>query len=143
MKSLAIALMTILTLTCGLSVANAGDIQNISGNVTIQRQNAQLTPAVGDMLQAQDIIKTGPDGTIGISFADGTRLSLGASSELLLEDYLFAPAENKFAFGVYLVKGTAAYITGQLGKLAPSAVKFSTPQATVGIRGTSFAIKVE
>jgi hypothetical protein len=34
-----------------------------------------------------------------------------------------------------------AYISGLIGKLAPESVRFETPVASIGIRGTCFAVK--
>ena len=33
-----------------------------------------------------------------------------------------------------------AYLTGLIGKLAPEKARFETPTATIGIRGTHFAV---
>jgi hypothetical protein len=35
------------------------------------------------------------------------------------------------------------YLTGVMAKLNPKAVRFETPMAVCGVRGTHFAIKVE
>lgn len=144
MKYFVLIALTVLTFICTAEAAeNAGDIKTVSGTVQIQRDKERIIPVVGDLVQASDKISTGADGSIGISFVDGTRLSLGPSSEVDLRSYLFAPMESSFAFDMQLVKGTAAYVTGRLGKLAPASVKIATPQATIGIRGTSFVLKVE
>jgi hypothetical protein len=39
-----------------------------------------------------------------------------------------------------LAKGTMAYMSGIIGKLAPESVRFETPVATIGIRGTCFVV---
>jgi hypothetical protein len=44
---------------------------------------------------------------------------------------------------VRLSSGTMAYLSGLIGKLAPESVRFETPVATIGIRGTRFAMKVD
>lgn len=131
-------------LACAAVAAEpTADVKNVSGSVNVQRGDVRLAPVAGDVLQVQDVLRTGADGSIGISFADGTRLSVGPSSEVALRAYLFAPLENKFAFELLLRKGTAAYSSGRLGKLAPEAVKVVTPEASIGIRGTTFVLKVE
>lgn len=148
MKNLFMVLLValLLTLPCGAQSAEteaAGDIKNIAGTVHVQRAGASLVPVVGDKVQAMDSIRTGSDGSIGISFVDGTRVSLGPSSEFSVQEYLFAPLEGDFSFAAKLFKGTAAYTSGKIGKLSPSSVKITTPQATIGIRGTSFVLKVD
>lgn len=146
---LAVLAVLTLALPCGAQTAATemtGDVKNVSGTVSIQRGDARsvpLVPVVGDKIQVMDTIRTGSNGSIGISFVDGTRLSLGPSSELSVQEYLFAPLQGDFGFSVSLFKGTAAYTTGKLGKLSPASVKITTPQATIGIRGTSFVLKVD
>lgn len=156
MKKIVTALLIALALSLSLSLTlplsggalaaekeMTGDVKNISGTVSVQRGDTRTVPRVGDKIQVSDSIRTGSDGSIGISFVDGTRLSLGPSSELSVQEYLFAPLQGEFGFAVSLFKGTAAYTTGKLGKLSPESVKITTPQATIGIRGTSFVLKVD
>ncbi|MEG2173481.1 MAG: FecR family protein [Desulfovibrionaceae bacterium] len=144
MKGMILALLTMLLALGGSAEASEqiGNVKTLSGTAYVQRGDTQLRPALGDTLQVQDRVRTGADGSIGISFVDGTRLSLGPSSDVALRDYVFAPQENTFAFSLELLKGTAAYISGRLGKLSPDSVKIATPHVTIGIRGTSFALKV-
>ena len=40
------------------------------------------------------------------------------------------------------VRGTAAYVSGRIAKLAPDAVRLETPAAIVGVRGTTLAVRV-
>jgi len=35
-----------------------------------------------------------------------------------------------------------AYLSGLIGKLAPDKARFESPTATIGIRGTRFAVRV-
>jgi len=42
-----------------------------------------------------------------------------------------------------MFKGTAVYLSGLISKLAPDSARFETPSASVGIRGTKFAVKVD
>jgi len=42
-----------------------------------------------------------------------------------------------------MLKGTAAFVSGIIGKLAPESVRFETPVATIGLRGTRFAVRIE
>lgn len=146
-KSITCSLIAPLLLAVLLCKAQAtetttGEVKTLSGTVQVQRGETPLKPAVGDILQRQDSIRTGADGSIGISFVDGTRLSLGPSSDVALRDYVFEPLAGTYAFNIHVLKGSAAYVSGKLGKLAPESVKISTPQATIGVRGTSFVLKV-
>ena len=89
-----------------------------------------------------DILICAANSSVGVTFLDGTRVSLGPNSEMQLNNYRFVPLNKDYAFDIYMKKGSAVYSSGKLGKLAPEAVKFNTPQATVGVRGTKFLVKV-
>jgi hypothetical protein len=41
-----------------------------------------------------------------------------------------------------MLRGTASYISGIIGRQSPESVRFQTPDATIGIRGTQFLVKV-
>jgi hypothetical protein len=91
---------------------------------------------------AIDTLKTDADGTIGVTLMDDTRISLGPSSEVRLERYVFAPAEGGLGMVLNFVRGVAAYVSGRMAKLAPDAIRLETPAAIVGVRDTTVAIKV-
>jgi len=73
--------------------------------------------------------------------AADTAIALGPDSSLVIREFLFSPAEHRLGLVARLTQGTMAYLSGVLGKLAPEAVRFETPVATIGIRGTRFAVK--
>ena len=120
-----------------------GVIRNSSGTVSVTR-GEQVLPAVsGTKLLAEDVLDTGRDGSAGIILRDNSSLSIGPDSRLVLEKFLFAPVEGRFALLVRVSRGTMAYISGLIGKLSPGSARFETPVATIGIRGTKFAVKVD
>jgi|SRR6185369_17183584 hypothetical protein len=122
--------------------AAAGHIKVVTGSAFIVRQNTTLPAKPGDAVYAIDTLKTDADGTLGVTLMDDTRLSLGPSSEVRLERYVFAPAEGGLGMVLNFVRGVAAYVSGRMAKLAPDAIRLETPAAIVGVRGTTVAIKV-
>ncbi len=52
------------------------------------------------------------------------------------------PAEGKLGLTARILRGTMAYVSGLIGRLAPESATFVTPVATIGVRGTHFAVKV-
>jgi len=61
---------------------------------------------------------------------------------LAINEFQFSPAEGKLSIVTRLLKGTSAYVSGIIGKLSPKSVRFETPVANIGIRGTKFAVKI-
>jgi hypothetical protein len=118
-----------------------GIVRSSAGDATVIRGPRVLPAAPGTKLFAGDILSTGPDATLGIFLEDDSTLSLGPGSRLAIKEFAYTPAEGKLGLLARLTRGTMAYISGFIGKLAPEKVRFETPVATIGIRGTRFAVK--
>jgi hypothetical protein len=121
----------------------AGSVKTIKGAASIVRQEKIIPAESGEKIFEGDILRTEADGSLGVIFKDDTLLSLGPNSELVIDGFLFAPAKGKLSFVVRMLKGTAAYLSGISAKLSPESVRFETPVASVGIRGTKFVVKVD
>lgn len=119
---------------------HAALVKGVNGDVNVTRQNETFAAAAGTHLLVSDRVTTAPGASAAIVFRDGTLLTLGSGADVLVRDYVFEPKEGKFAFSLYLAKGSAIYESGKIGKLSPQSVKVDTPTATVGVRGTRFLI---
>jgi hypothetical protein len=119
-----------------------GVVRNAEGAVTVTRGEEVLPATPGTKLMTGDILGTGSDGTLGVIFRDNSTLSLGPESRLAIDEFLFSPAEGKFGLLAHITRGTMAYLSGLIGKLAPESARFETPTASIGIRGTYFAVRV-
>jgi hypothetical protein len=119
-----------------------GNIKTLQGKASIIRNKNALAVKIGSELYANDSLKTGAGGSLSIVFKDDTLISLGPDSELVINEFLFSPAEGKLSIVTRLLKGTSAYVSGIIGKLSPKSVRFETPVANIGIRGTKFAVKL-
>ena len=119
------------------------EIASLSGAVHLQRSSKEQPLVIGFRLMPGDVLVTGHNGSIGLVFDDDTRLSMGPDSKLEIEEFIFDPEESEFSFIVRLFKGTAVYVSGIIAKVSAKATKFITPTASIGIRGTRFAVHVE
>jgi hypothetical protein len=119
-----------------------GVVRNVSGDATITRGEKVLPAAPGLALLVGDTLGTGRDGSLGVILRDDSSLSIGPGSRLVLRSFLFSPSEGQFDLVARITQGTMAYLSGLIGKLAPEKARFETPTATIGIRGTRFAVKV-
>ena len=140
-----IALLSSFILTPRTAVAadeTIGSVKKVSGEVAVVR-DGQRTPAhPGFRLHAGDILETGPDGLLGVVLRDDSLVSLGPSSRIAIEKFRFVPAEGQLGLTARIVRGTMAYVSGLIARLAPESATFVTPVATIGVRGTRFAVRI-
>ena len=139
-------LLGALCLLPAADAAFAGDpigvVRTASGAATVTRGEKTLPAAPGLKIVAGDTLGTGLDGSLGVILRDDSSLSIGPESRLVLQRFLFSPREGKFDLVARITRGTMAYLSGLIGTLAPEKARFETPTATIGIRGTRFAVKV-
>lgn len=140
--ALAIALTASSPAMAQAQAVPAGRVKVVSGAAFIVREQRAMPAKVGEELFEADALSTGPDGRIGVTLRDETRISLGPGSEVRLDRFLYSPANGQFAFVLKILRGVAAYVSGRIAKLSPDAVRLETPKGIVGVRGTHLGIQV-
>ncbi len=120
-----------------------GKLKITNGDVWVIRGTQAIPLKTGDKIFREDAVRTGANSSAGIIFEDNTILSLGSNSEIVVDEYMFVPEKGLFSMVARMVRGTAAYLSGIIGRQSPESVKFQTPDATIGIRGTQFLVKVD
>jgi hypothetical protein len=108
--------------------------------VTIERGGQAIPATPGARLQAGDVLKTGADGSVGLTMSDNSLLSAGPNSVLSLDRYDFDATTSQGQFDTTLTKGSLAVISGRIAKQSPEAMKVRTPASILGIRGTEFVV---
>lgn len=91
----------------------------------------------GGSVYAGDVVETRAGAHGVLAFRDDSRLTLGSNSQFRVDAFSFDeknPSEGKFLMS--LLRGSMRALTGLIGKANHSNVRFATPTATVGIRGT-------
>jgi hypothetical protein len=120
-----------------------GKTKTGKGDVVVIRGGKEIPINIGDRLYQKDIMRTGANSSVGIIFEDNTILSLGPKSEIVIDEYVFTPEKGILSMITRMVRGTASYLSGIIGRQSPESVKFQTPDATISIRGTQFLVKVK
>lgn len=118
-----------------------GQIKTAAGSVTIEHGGAGKPGAPGDRVFASDLVRTGTDGSVGITFADSSMMSLGPSSELRLDSFAFDQTTHEGSFDSSLLAGTLAVHSGQIVAETPEAMKIHTPAAVLAVRGTELVVR--
>jgi hypothetical protein len=94
----------------------------------------------GSSLYANETVGTGQNGTAELQFLDSTKLSVGPSSNVRLDKFVYDP-NNKGAGKVAInaTKGAYRFVTGEQDK---KNYQINTPYATIGVRGTVLEIVI-
>jgi hypothetical protein len=136
----------------GLETGAIGRVVTATGSVTIEHANAVVVQAnipasssvsqtkVGDPVYKGDVVQTGADGKVGITFTDGTAFNLSSNARMVLNEFVYDPNGKSNATLFSLSKGTFTFIAGKVAKTGD--MKIDTPIATLGIRGTTPHVEI-
>lgn len=126
----------------GPALAEIGQIKVAKGQVTVLRAGQSLPGQIGMPLEAADVLRTGADGSVGVTMRDNSLLSAGPNSVLALERFDFDATTNQGRFDARLQRGSLAVVSGRIAKQSPEAMTLRTPSAVLGVRGTEFVVSV-
>ena len=137
----------LLALALGVSaapvLADVGQVKVAQGQVSVDRKGQSLPAKVGMALESADLLKTGSDGSVGITMRDNSLLSAGPNSILSLERFEFDATTSQGRFDAQLRRGTLAVVSGRIAKQSPQAMTVRTPSAVLGVRGTEFVVAAD
>ena len=120
--------------------AAPGSIQLVIGTARISKHFGQDRPALkGDAIYEGDTIATSANSNVQIRMIDGAVIWVRPESRLKIEKYKSDKhGATKSEAALLLISGSMREVTGSIGKTASADFKLSTPNATIGIRGTEF-----
>lgn len=123
--------------------ADIGRIKRASGEAHVERKGEMLAAEPGLILQAQDVLITGPDGGISVTFIDNSRFSAGPNSRVSLDEFEFNATTQDGKIQIGIERGSIAVISGQISKKKRDAMRIRTPTSVLGVRGTRFVVEVK
>ena len=134
-----------------LETSSIGKVVTATGSVTIEHANAVVVQAnipvggvgqtkAGDLVYKGDVVRTGADGKVGITFTDGTAFNLSSNARMVLNEFVYDPNGTSNSTLFSLSKGTFTFIAGKVAKTGD--MKIDTPVATMGIRGTTPHVEI-
>jgi len=121
---------------------DAGAIGKIKGSGVLERNGAVVTGNTGVGVKSMDTAVTA-NGQMQINFVDETRVDITEHSRLLIDEFVYDPANGVGKLGLKASLGTMRYASGQIAKRYKQNVKIRTPSATIGVRGTDFVLVVD
>jgi hypothetical protein len=132
------------------SVKPIGKVVSAKGSVTVEHVNAVVVQAslsaqpgqakAGDSIYLGDIVATGADGKVAITFADDTAFDLSSNARMVMTEFVYDPNSKANSTLLSLTKGTFTFVAGKIAKSGD--MKVDTPVATMGIRGTTPHVEI-
>jgi hypothetical protein len=112
-----------------------------SGTVTVQRAGAAPEPLIGGAsLAAGDLVRTGPQSSAALRFADGARVLVRPDSTLRIERTVRLGDSPMVDTRMRLERGGA---DTRVPKENSPRFEIRTPVANLGVRGTEFRVRAD
>jgi hypothetical protein len=90
------------------------------------------TLSAGSGVHANETVKTGSTGQAGLQFNDQSNLSIGPSSQVRLDKFVYDPNKGAGSTVIEATRGTFRFSTAAQNQ---GEVKIKTPYGTLGMRG--------
>ena len=90
------------------------------------------TLSAGSGVHANETLKTGSSGQASLQFNDESNLSVGSSSQVRLDKFVYDPNKGTGSTAIEATRGTFRFSTGAQNK---GEVKIKTPYGVIGARG--------
>lgn len=140
------AALCVLAATIVPGVAAAGDaagmVKVVKGTVSIERDGKRQSASIGMPVEVADRIRTGTNGSVGVTLRDNTLLSAGPNSLVVIDKFAFDNTTQEGNMSVGIRRGTLSVASGRIAKRTPESVDFHTPTSVLGVRGTEFVVEV-
>ena len=124
-----------------LMASDAAKVDFVVGEVVaIQADGTRRPLARGAGIGVAETVDTG-SGRAQLRFTDGAMVSLQPQTQFRVDAYEFKGGADDSEKGFFsLLKGAMRTITGAIGKADRKAYRLDTAVATIGIRGTEYAV---
>jgi hypothetical protein len=135
-----VAAMSVL-LRAGIAEAmDVGALEDVRQNVYgVAPQGGEAVKRKGDPVLFQETLETLDESSALVRFIDDSKLSIGAKSKVLIDEFVFDPENAKGNALIDISVGTLRFVTGEMPK---GGVVIKTPTATLTLRGTDVVVHV-
>ncbi len=119
----------------------AGRVLLAAGEVSVLRAGTEIALATGAEIMTGDIVRTGEASSAQLRFTDAGIVAMRAKSRFHVADYRFTGADDGVSGATFaLLEGGLRTLTGLIGRGRQDRYRMATPLASVGIRGTTYAL---
>ena len=120
-----------------------GRIKTVAGTATVVRGKATAPAKPGYQLLVSDVLATGPNGRIGVTFIDNSRFAVGPNTRVALSQFEFNETTHRGKSLTTVDRGSLAVVSGQIAKENKDAMRVRTPTSLLAARGTRFVVDVK
>jgi len=118
-----------------------GQVGTLQGEASVTRGNAAAVALkIRDVIFKNDVLSTGANSALGVTFDDQTTFSLSANTRIVINEFVYEENGPSNAASIAVGVGTAAFVASFVAKTGT--MKITTPVATLGIRGTTGVVDV-
>jgi VCBS repeat-containing protein len=118
-----------------------GHVTKLTGSATAIRNGVSIILNQGDNIDKGDVLQSGADSTLGVTFIDGTVFGLSSNARMVVNEMVYDPNGSNNSSLLSLVAGTISFVAGETAKHGD--MKVDTPVATMGIRGTAVLVEID
>ena len=121
--------------------SSIGQVASMTGNATVTRGTAaRAALKVADVIYLKDVLQTDANSSLGVTFDDETTFSLSANTRIVIDSFVYQEGGHSNLASFNVAAGTASFIASLIAKTGD--MKIATPEATLGIRGTTGIVEV-
>jgi len=118
-----------------------GTVAETEGSViAVDVRKVSRKLSMGQPVYLGDKVITGEKGYVRLRMIDDAVLDLRCFSIMVIEEYALNTQNRRSILN--LLQGSLKKVTGQIGKLTEDVYELRTPVASVGVRGTEYALRV-
>ena len=135
------ALPLVVLFAVASTVANAETRIGTAQSVQPEASGGAGTLSAGNGVHANETVRTGSSGQVGLQFNDQSNLTVGHSSVVRLDKFVYDPNKGTGSTVIDVTRGTFRFSTGAQDKIKSLLpvllrdVKIVTPYGTLGTRG--------
>lgn len=140
-------IVTVLCAVSGITLAGTPDVSQkigvaagITGEVrSVSLSGEERVLGSGDPVCAGDTVSTGENSKMQILLLDQTVFTIGASSSIKLDEFVYDPATSEGKVNADIIQGAFRFISGKIAHQKPENMSVDLPAGVIGIRGTFVA----
>jgi len=124
-----------------IKLKQVGTVTESEGSVVaVDKRKISRKLTKGKPVYLGDKVITGEKGYVRLKMIDDAVLDLRCFSIMVIEEYALNTTNRRSILN--LLQGSLKKVTGQIGKMTEDVYELKTPVASIGVRGTEYALRV-